>query len=143
MVTYLGLLVQLCCGEGGAQQTNIPGVCGECSLCLGHIGFAPTHGVCAFPVYTAQAPGHSAGGLFEVGPGLSSLPRSQLLRFRSSGAPQRRRLSWACVLCPSQVQAAQVTRCLASTLSPGAVCLIISPVPAARFPGRRVSPLGS
>ena len=39
------------------------------------------------------------------------------------------------VLCPSQVQAAQVTRCLASAHSPAAVCLITSPVPAARFPG--------
>ena len=33
---------------------------------------------------------------------------------RHSGSPQRRRLSWACVLCPSQVRAAQVMRCLAS-----------------------------
>ena len=38
-------------------QTDITGVCGECSQCLGHTGFAPTHGVCAFPVYTAQALG--------------------------------------------------------------------------------------
>ena len=36
MVTYLGLLVQLCCGEGGTLQTNIPVVYGECSQCLGH-----------------------------------------------------------------------------------------------------------
>ena len=43
---------------------------------------------------------------------------------------------WACVLCPYQVSAAQATRCLASTLSPGGVmCLITSPVPADRFPG--------
>ena len=35
-------------------------VCGECSQCLGHTGFAPAHGVCAFPVYTAQALGCSA-----------------------------------------------------------------------------------
>ena len=36
-------------------------MCGECSQCLGHTGFAPTHGVCAFPVYTAQALGCPAG----------------------------------------------------------------------------------
>ena len=53
MVTYLGLLVQFCCGDGGTLQTNITGMCGECSQCLGHTGFAPTHGVCAFLVYTA------------------------------------------------------------------------------------------
>ena len=57
---FLGSLVQSCCGEGGTLQTNITGVCGECSQCLGHIGFASTHGVCAFPVYTAQALGCSA-----------------------------------------------------------------------------------
>ena len=60
MVTYLGSLVQYCCGEGGTLQTNIPGECGECSQCLGHTGFAPAHGVCAFPGYTAQTLGCSA-----------------------------------------------------------------------------------
>ena len=54
----------------------------------------------------------------EAGPGLRALSRSKPLRFRFSGTPQRRRLGWACVLCPSQVQAAQVTRCLESTVTP-------------------------
>ena len=136
LVVYLGSLVQLCCREGGTLQTNITGVCGECLQCLGHTGFAPAHGVCAFPVYTAQAPGCSAGVLSKVGPGLCALPRSKPLRFESSGTTQRHRLSWACVLCPSQVGAAQVTRYLARALSSGgAVCLITFPVTAARFPG--------
>ena len=113
MVTYLGSLVQCCCGEGGTLQTNTTGMCGECSQCLGHTGFAPAHGVCAFLVYTAQAPGCSAGELSKAGPGLCAFPRSKPLRFRFSGTPQRCRLSWACALCPSQVRAAQVTRCLA------------------------------
>ena len=52
----------------------------------------------------------------EASPGLYALPRSKPLRFRYSGSPQRRRLGWACVLCPFWVQAAQVTRCLASTV---------------------------
>ena len=56
--------------------------------------------------------------LSEVGPGLHALPRSKPLRFRFSGTPQRRRLGWACVLCPSQVRAAQVTRCFASAVAP-------------------------
>ena len=55
--------------------------------------------------------------LSKASPGLYALPRSKPLRFRHSGSPQRRRLGWACVLCPSQVQAAQVTRCLASTVA--------------------------
>ena len=114
MVSYLGSLVQLCCGEGGTLQTNITGMCLQC---LGHTGFAPTHGVCAFTVYSAQAPGCSAGELSKVGPGLHALPRSKSLRFRFSGIPQRHRFGWACVLCPSQVRVAQATRCLASALS--------------------------
>ena len=117
VVTYLGSLLQSCCGEGGTLQRNITGMYGECLQCLGLTGFVPAHGVCAFPVYTSQALGCSAGELSEVGPGLHALPRSKPLRFRFSGTPQRHRLGWACILCPSQVQAAQATRFLASTLS--------------------------
>ena len=115
MVTYLGSLVQSGCGEGATMQTNITGMCGECSQCLGHTGFAPAHSMCAFPVYTAQAPGCSAGELSKAGPGLCALPRSKLLRFMFSGTPQRHILGWACVLCPSLVRA--VMRCLASTVA--------------------------
>ena len=85
MVTYLGLLVQLCCGEGEALQTNISGLCGECSQCLGHTGFVPIHRVCVFPVFTAQVQGYSAGELSKAGPGLLALPKSKLLRFRFPG----------------------------------------------------------
>ena len=127
MVTYLGSLVQSCCGEGGILQTNITGMCGEFSQCLGHTGFAPPHGVCAVLVCTAEAPGCSAGELSKAGPVLHALPRSKPLRFRFLGTPQRHRFSWACVLCPSQVGAAQATRCLESTHSPGAC--VLSPPP--------------
>ena len=94
-----------------------------------------TLSMCAFPVYTAQASDCSAAELSKVGPGLGALPSPKPLRFRFSGTPQRHSLGWACFLCPSKVQAAQATRCLASTNSPGAVCLITSPIPATRFPG--------
>ena len=63
MVTYLGSLVQSCCGKGRTLPTNISGVCVEYSQCLGHTGFAPTHSMCDFSVYTVQAPGCSAGEL--------------------------------------------------------------------------------
>ena len=63
-------------GREEQYKQIITGVCGECSQCLGHIGFASTHGVCAFPVYTAQALGCSAVELSEAGPGLRALPRS-------------------------------------------------------------------
>ena len=87
----------------------------------------PHSRMCAFPVYTAQAPGCSAGELSKAGPGLHALPRSKPLGFRFSGTPQRPRLSWACVLCPSQVWVAQVSRCLISTLSPGGWCILSPP----------------
>ena len=95
--------------------------------CLSNTGFAPTHGLCAFPVYTAQSPGCSACELSKMGPGLHALPRSKQFRFRFLGTPQRCRLSWACVLCPSQVRAAQATRYLASTLSRGGRCILSPP----------------
>ena len=107
----------MCCGKGRTLQRNITGVCGECSQRLGHTGFAPAHGMCPFLVYSAQAPGCSAGELSKVGPGVRALPRSKPLRFRFLHTPQRHILRWACILCPSQVRAAQATRCLESALS--------------------------
>ena len=116
MVTNLGLLVQLCGGEGGTLQINITGVCvgGACSVWT-TLDLPQLKAACASQVYTAQAPGCSARGLLEVGPAFRVLPSSKLLRFR--GTPQGHTLCWTCILCPSQVQAAQVTRCLVSTLS--------------------------
>ena len=136
MVTYLGSLVHSCYREGGTLQRNITVVCGEASQCFGHTGSSPTHRVCAFPVYTAQAPGCSAGELCKVGPGLCALPRSKPFWFRFSGTPLKCALGWACVLCPSQVRAAQETRCLASAVTPRlGVHLIACPFPAAWFSG--------
>ena len=112
---------------GGRSTANITGVCGECSQCLGHTGFARAHGMCVFLVYTAQAPGCSAGELSKMGPGFRALPKSKPFRFRFSGTPQRHKLSWACVLCPSQVLAGQVTRCLVRA-HPQVQC-ILSPPP--------------
>ena len=92
MVTYLGSLVQSCFWEGGALQTNIAGVCGERSQGLGHTGFAPTHGVCAFPVCTAQAPACSAGELSKAGPELVTsqvyAAQVQVLRYSTKAQTQ-------------------------------------------------------
>ena len=60
VVTVVDSLVQSCCGEGGTLQTNITGVCEECSQCFSHTGFAPCS-LCAFMVYTSQALGCFAG----------------------------------------------------------------------------------
>ena len=62
MVSYLGSLVQFSPAAGRA------GRCGQTSLCVGSthrvpatLGLSPLTAVCAFPVYTAQAPGCSTG----------------------------------------------------------------------------------
>ena len=96
---FLGSLVQSRCREGGILQTDNTG---GCSKCLSHAGSAPAHGA------------HSSGSRLlhqepsEASPGLHAPPRSKQLRFRYLDCPQRRRLGWACVLCPSQVRVAQV-----------------------------------
>ena len=50
VVTYLGSLVQLCCGEGGTLQTNITGMCGECSQCMDTLGLPQLTTACALQV---------------------------------------------------------------------------------------------
>ena len=112
-VTYLGSLVQLGCGEGGTLQTNSAGMCGERSQCMDHTGFVPGHSSMCFPSLHCSGFSVLCRALSKVGPAFRALPRSKSLRSRFLGSPQGHRLDWACVLCPSQVQAAQVTRCLA------------------------------
>ena len=96
---FLGSLVQSHCVERGMLQTNNTGVC---SQCLSHAGPAPARST------------HSSGSRLphwepsKAGPELHVPPRSKPLRLRHSGSPQRRRLGWPCVLCPSQVRAARV-----------------------------------
>ena len=114
MDTFLGSLVQWCCGEGGTLQTYNTGTC---SQCFGHTAFAPCSLSVCFPCLHCLGSRLLFWELSEAGPGLYALPRSKLLRFRHLGSPQRRRLGWACVLCPSQVRAAQVIRCLASEVA--------------------------
>ena len=135
MVTYLGSVVELCVGrEEHYKQISLARM-GSAHRVWATLDLPQLMVACAFPVYTAQAPGFSAGELSKAGHGLRTLPRSKPLRFRFSGTPQRHRLRWACVFCPSPVRAAQVTRCLVSALSLGEVRLIASPVPATQFPG--------
>ena len=110
----------MCCGEGGTLQINKTGVC---SQCLSHTGPPLTHGTCSLPAHTAQALDCSAGNhprlalgcLHLPGPSRSGSGTRVVLRGTDSVGPQRHRLGWACVLCSSQVRAAQVMRCLAST----------------------------
>ena len=98
MFLFFGSLVQSPYGEGGMLQPNNTGVC---SQCLSPAGPVPAHGA------------HRSGSRLlcrepsEAGSGLHASPRCKPLRLRHPRSPQRHRLGWACVLCPSQVQAAQ------------------------------------
>ena len=89
-------------------------------------GFLKLMGACAFLVYTAQVASFSEGVLSKMGPSFPALPRSKLLRCRFLGTPQRRRLGWMCILFPSQVPTAQVTRGLVSALSQVGCCILIT-----------------
>ena len=69
------------------------------------------------PFLHCSSPRFLCRELSEGGPGLHAPSRSKPLRFRHLGSPQSHRLGWACVLCPFQVRAAQVMRCLASAVT--------------------------
>ena len=132
MISYLGLVVQSCYGEGGALQTDIA-VCGEHSPCSGHTGFAPHRGVCAFPIYTAQAPGCSiwSGQCIKCGSSFGSSTKAWIrlrLRVVSSPASAVQAARSLRALSPDMARlfplqrAAQAARGLRA-LSPGAVRL--------------------
>ena len=117
MVTYLSSLVQLCCGEGGTLQTEFPGICGECSQVKDHTGFAKAQGgMCFLGLHCSGSREElSAGVLSKAGLPFWALHRSKPLRVL--GIPQGHRVGWVCILCPSQVQAAQATRCFSRALA--------------------------
>ena len=118
MVSCLGLLVQWCCREGGVQQTDITGVWGEHSQCSGHTGFAPAHGCMLSPSTLLRLP----DALYGAGPALRAVP---VFRY-STKAQTRLGLRFV----PSPARAAQPARSLTGALSPAAVHLLPSAVPA-------------
>ena len=100
------------------MQTDITGVYREHSQCSDHTGFAPTHGCVLTPSILLRilAALYGAGHALCVVPvfGYSTKAQSRLgLRF-----------------VPSPAQTAQAARSLTGALSPGAVHLIPSVVPA-------------
>ena len=87
MASHLGSLVQSCCGEGGALQTNVTGACGEHPQCSSHTGFAPAHGSVLSPSALLRLP----AALYGAGPALRAVP--------IFGYSTKRGLGWGCVLC--------------------------------------------
>ena len=153
VVTYLGSLVQFCCGKGGTLQANITGMCGECLQCMDHTGFAPVHSSMCFLGLNCSGSRVLCRALSKAGPAFCALPRSKPLRFRFSGTPQGHRLSWACFFVPLPGPSSSVNPVLGEHTVPVGLCILItSQVLATRFPGctmrapsqvRHVSPLWS
>ena len=130
MVTYLGSLVQLCCGQGGTKTADRPW------RVWGALAVPGPH--CACPAQGACFAGLRCSGSRLLRRGLSAAgrvacpPRSRPLRFRSSGTPQRRGVGPAFV--PFQGPGSSGTRCVARALPRWGSASYHLPVPAARFP---------
>ena len=136
MVTYLGSLVQSCCGGGRNTANKYHWHVWGVLVVLQLHWVCPCSGCVWFPGLHCSGSRLLCQQLSEVGPGLRALSRSKPLRFRFSRTPPRHKLSWAYVLCPSQVRAAQVTRCLVIAVAHRrGMLLITSPIPATRFSG--------
>ena len=122
--------------------------CKQVSLAVwGGLTVSQPHWVCprsrrvCFPSLHCSGSRLHCQELSEAGPGLHALSRSKPLRFRFLGTPQKYRLGWACILCPFQVRATQMTRYLVSAVTPSwRMCLIASPVSAAQFSECTTSP---
>ena len=150
VATYLGSLVQLCCG-GRALQTNTTCICRECVHWMDHSGFATAQG----SVYFLRP--HCSGsmvlykGTIPSGPCALCIPRSNTLRF--SGSLQGHRPRWAVCFVPFPGSSRSGDWVLGKHTVPGGPCILFtSPVLAPRFPRCavraqsqvcHVSPLGS
>ena len=84
MITYLGSLVRLCCGEGGILQTNIAGVW-EVLAVYGPPWVCPSSQQRMLSGSTLIRLQGALRGIFKAGSMFHSLPMSKLLRFRFSG----------------------------------------------------------
>ena len=157
MVTYLDSFVQLCCGEGETLPANTPGGCGERTQCPGHTGLPPlTVGVlprstllrlqlalqgnclmragvaCTSQVYAAQAPACSAGELSKA-PGVVCSSQAYGAQVQVLGCCTKAQTQLGLRFVSFPGLAAQGTRCLARSLSPGGGTSCPSPTPATGF----------
>ena len=118
MASCLGSLVQPCCGEEGALQTNVTGICREHSQCSSHTGLALAQGCVLSPSTLLRL----LAALYGAGPVVRAVP--------VFGYSTEARTRLGLRLLPSPTGAAQAARSMTGALSPGAVCLIPSAVPA-------------
>ena len=106
MAIYLGPLVQLCCGRE-TLQTNTTGMCGECSPRMDHTGFITAQGGMYFPGPPCSGSRVPCKCTVSSGPCFSC--SSQVYAAQVLRCSARAQTLMGCVLCPSQVQAAQAT----------------------------------
>ena len=95
-------------------QTNDTGVR---SQCLSHTGSAPAHGACSLPAHTAQALGCSPGNNPRLALGCMHLPGPSRSGSGTQVVLRGADSVGAAFLCSSQVQAAQVMRCLVGAVA--------------------------
>ena len=134
VATYLGSVVQLCCGEGGTLQTNATGMCGEYLQWWTTLGLPQPEVACISWVHTAQAPGCSARELSQVSPVFCALPRSKLLRLL--GGPQGHRPRRGLSFVPFPGPSCSGDWVLGELTVPGGPCILpTSLISAARFTG--------
>ena len=119
----MGLLVQSCCGEGGALQTNVTGVC------VGSTRSVWPHWVCARSRRTCLPRLHCSGSRLLYRERALSCVHFPGLSHSDSGSRvlHKGANSVGPVFCAFPVRAAQAARSLMSALSSGAARLLPSP----------------
>ena len=134
MATYLGSLVQLCCGEGGTLKTMLLACVGSAHGGCTTLGLPHPKAACTSWVHTVQAPDCSARALSHVGPAFRARPRSKSLRF--SGVPQGHRSRWAVCFVPFFRPCCSGDQALGERSVPGQPCVLCtSLVLTTQFPG--------
>ena len=126
VVSCSGSLVHSCCGEGGALQTDVTGLCGEHSQCSGHTGLPASSGCVCSPHL------HCSGSRLLYRERALSYVHFPGLSHSSSGFQvlHKDADSVGPAFCAFRVRAAQAARSLTGALSPGVGHLLPSAVPA-------------
>ena len=134
------LTCSLCCGDRRTLQTNTTGMCGDCSQCIDHTGFATAQGSMYFPGPHCPGSRVLCKGPVLSGPAFHALTKCKPLRF--SGTPQGHRPRWAVcfVLFPGPCSPGDWV--LGEHTVPDGHCvLFISPVLDTQFPRCSVNAL--
>ena len=147
VTTYVGSLVQLCCGKGG----TCTGMCWGCSQWMDHTGFATAQGGKYFLGPHCSGSRVVCKGTVPSAPCFYAIPRSKSLRF--SDTPQGHRSRWVVCFVPFPGASHSANWVLGEHTVPGSSCILCTYlVLAVWYPGcvmraqsqeSDVSPMGS